>query len=86
MNKKRTLGKEKPNSTDLEKKNISIIDAPERVKKNGSFELKIELGKLVSPPNAPAQSNERIELYYGDTFLARTDYSGGQIVLKLLTK
>lgn len=86
MNKKRTSGKEKPNPTELEKEHTSTIDAPEVVKKNGSFELKIELGKLVSHPNAPAQSNERIELYYGDTFLARTDYSGGQIVLKLLTK
>ena len=81
-----TSGKKKLNPTVLEKKDTSMIDEPERFKKDGSFELKIELGKLLTRPNEPNQSNGRIELYYGDKFLARADYSGGQIVLRLLTK
>jgi len=81
-----TYGQKKVNPAVSEKKDTSMIDAPEKFKKDGSFELKIELGKLLTRPNEPNQSNGRIELYYGDKFLARADYSGGQIVLRLLTK
>jgi superoxide reductase len=69
--------KDKENLTDLEKKHIPVIDAPERVKKDEPFEVRIEVGKLLAHPNEPAHFIEWIELYSGDTFLGRAHYSGG---------
>jgi len=85
MGKKRNYRDEKLNPTELEKKRINIIDAPETVKKDGSLEIKIEFAKLLAPPDEPTHSNKRIEFYYGDTFLARANYSGGQVIIKLIT-
>jgi len=85
MGKKRNYRDEKPNPTELEKKRINMINAPETVKKDGSLEIKIEFAKLLAPPDEPTHSNKRIEFYYGDTFLARANYSGGQVIIKLIT-
>jgi superoxide reductase len=59
--------------TDLEKKHIPIIQAPERVKKGEPFEVYVEVGKYMKHPNENAHYIEWIELYSGDTFLARVD-------------
>ena len=69
--------KDKDNLTDLEKKHIPQIYAPDRVKKDEPFEVKIEVGKLLPHPNEPGHFIEWIELYSGDTFLGRAHYSGG---------
>ena len=69
--------KDKDNPSDLEKKHIPVIYAPERVKKNEPFEVKIEVGKLLAHPNEPGHFIEWIELYSGDTFLGRAHYGGG---------
>jgi superoxide reductase len=69
--------KDKDNLSDLEKKHIPVINAPEKVKKDEPFEVKIEVGKLLAHPNEPGHFIEWIELYSGDTFLGRADYSGG---------
>ena len=69
--------KKKDNLTDLEKKHMPIINAPERVNKDEPFEIEIDVGKLLTHPNEPAHFIEWIELYCGDTFLARAHYSGG---------
>lgn len=59
--------------TDLEKKHIPVITAPDRVKKGEPFEVLIEVGKLLAHPNEVSHFIEWIELYSGDTFLARFD-------------
>ncbi|MCF7907438.1 MAG: class II SORL domain-containing protein [Candidatus Omnitrophica bacterium] len=69
--------KDKANPTDLEKKHIPIIEAPDKVKKDELFEIKIEIGKLLAHPNEPAHFIEWIELYCGHTFLGRASLSGG---------
>lgn len=69
--------KDKDNLSDLEKKHIPVIYAPEKVKKNEPFEVKIEVGKLLAHPNEPGHFIEWIELYSGDTFLGRVHYNGG---------
>lgn len=69
--------KDRNNLTDLEKKHIPVIEAPARVKQDGIFDVKVEVGKLLAHPNEPGHFIEWIELYSGDTFLARTNYSGG---------
>lgn len=71
------LAKDNANLTDLEKKHTPVIDASTKVKKNEAFEIKIEIGKLLAHPNEPAHFIEWIELYCGDTFLGRVNYSGG---------
>lgn len=57
--------------TDLEKKHTPVITAPTKVKKGESFEVTVEVGKLLAHPNENAHFIEWIELYSGDTFLAR---------------
>ncbi|MFH1478280.1 MAG: desulfoferrodoxin family protein [Candidatus Omnitrophota bacterium] len=71
--------KDKNNLADLEKKHLPVIDSPEKVKKDGAFEIKIEVGGIdgVIHPNEAAHFIEWIELYCGDTFLGRSSFSGG---------
>lgn len=71
------IPKDHTNMTDLEKKHIPIIDAPENVEKDKPFEVTVEVGKLKEHPNEAAHFIEWIELYCGDTFLGRTMFSGG---------
>jgi superoxide reductase len=59
--------------TDLEKKHTPVISAPTKVKKGESFEVNIEVGKYLTHPNENAHFIEWIELFSGDTFLARVN-------------
>jgi superoxide reductase len=59
--------------TDLEKKHTPVIEAPSQVKKGEAFEVFIQVGKHMPHPNENAHFIEWIELYSGDTFLARLD-------------
>ncbi|MFQ6083336.1 MAG: class II SORL domain-containing protein [Candidatus Aminicenantia bacterium] len=59
--------------TDLEKKHTPIIEAPDKVRKGEPFEVFIEVGRHMKHPNENAHYIEWIELYSGDTFLARVD-------------
>ncbi|HPP66832.1 MAG TPA: class II SORL domain-containing protein [bacterium] len=63
--------------TDFEKKHIPVITAPDRVKKDQEFDVIIEVGKLFPHPNEPGHFIVWIELYNGDTFLARASFYGG---------
>jgi superoxide reductase len=65
--------KDPDNTTDLEKKHLPVISAPEKVKPGECFEVTVEVGKLLAHPNEPAHFIEFIDLYSGDTFLARLD-------------
>jgi superoxide reductase len=71
------LPKDKTNLTDLEKKHTPVITAPAKTKRDEVFEVKVEVGKLLAHPNEPGHFIEWIELYCGDTYLARTQLSGG---------
>lgn len=59
--------------TDLEKKHTPVIESPKAVKKGEPFEVYVEVGKHMSHPNENAHYIEWIELFSGDTFLARVD-------------
>jgi superoxide reductase len=62
-------------ANDLEKKHLPIISAPESVKKGEHFEVTVEVGKLLRHPNEPGHFIQFIELYAGDTYLARMDFT-----------
>lgn len=55
----------------LEKKHTPVITAPDKVKKNETFEVKVEVGKYKDHPNEHGHFIQEIELYSGDTFLGR---------------
>lgn len=59
--------------TDLEKKHVPVVEAPSRVKKSEPFEVYVEVGKHMKHPNENAHYIEWIELFSGETFLARVD-------------
>lgn len=69
--------KDRENMNDLEKKHLPVIDAPDKVKKDDTFEVKVEVGKLLEHPNEPGHFIEWVEIYCGDTFLGRVSYSAG---------
>ena len=64
------------NLTDLEKKHLPVITAPDRVRPGECFEVTVEVGKLLAHPNEIAHSIEFIELYAGHVYLARVDFTG----------
>lgn len=55
----------------LERKHAVIIEAPDVVEKGEQFEVKVRVGEYQEHPNEPGHFIEWIELYSGDTFLAR---------------
>lgn len=59
--------------SDLEKKHTPVIEAPSKVKKGDPFEVVVEVGRHIKHPNENAHYIEWIELFSGDTFLARVD-------------
>lgn len=63
--------------TDLEKKHLPVIEAPDSVKAGEPFEVTVHVGKLLAHPNEPGHHIESIELYKGHVFLARVDLAGG---------
>ena len=65
------------NLTDLEKKHMPVIEAPEKTEKEKVFEVFVQAGKLLAHPNEPAHFIEWIELYCGDTFVGEASFCGG---------
>jgi superoxide reductase len=65
--------KDPANMTDLEKKHVPVISAPDKVAPGECFEVKIEVGKLMAHPNANDHFIGFIELYAGHVFIARID-------------
>ncbi|MBS3815257.1 MAG: class II SORL domain-containing protein [Hadesarchaea archaeon] len=59
--------------SDLEKKHAVIIEAPDQVKSNEEFEVKVKVGEHMEHPNEPGHFIEWMELYSGETFLARME-------------
>ena len=64
---------------DLEKKHLPIIDAPNKIGQNETFEVNIHIGGIdgIEHPNEPGHFIEWVELYSGDTFLGKCYYNGG---------
>ena len=62
--------------SELEQKHVPVISAPDKVKRDEIFSVTVEVGKLKTHPNEPAHLIEWVELYCGDTFLARTSLAG----------
>ena len=71
--------KDAKNLVDLEKKHLPVIEAPDKVGRNEVFKVAVRVGGIdgVEHPNEPAHSIEWLELYCGDTFLGRSQFSGG---------
>ncbi len=61
--------------TDLEKKHLPVITAPQSVNKGEFFDVLIEVGKAMTHPNELTHYIEFIELYAGDRYLARMDFT-----------
>lgn len=57
----------------LEKKHTVIIDAPDSVQAGEKFEVTLKVGEYKEHPNEIGHFIEWMELYSGDTFLARLD-------------
>ena len=65
--------KDKSNLTDLEKKHLPVITAPDTVRAGECFEVVVEIGKLLQHPNEAGHFIEFIELYAGHAYLAHLD-------------
>lgn len=63
------------NMTDLEKKHLPIITVPEKITANEKFDVIVEVGRLMPHPNELTHFIEFIELYAGDQYLARMDFT-----------
>ena len=63
------------NMTDLEKKHMPVITAPKSVAKGEFFDVVVEVGKIMPHPNELGHYIEFIELYAGDRYLARMDFT-----------
>jgi len=59
-----------------EQKHTPVISAPDKVKRDETFTVNVEVGKLKAHPNEPAHFIEWVELYSGDTFLTRVSLAG----------
>jgi len=56
--------------TDLEKKHLPAIDAPNSVSAGEKFEVTIEVGRLLTHPSEPGHSIQSITLMRGEITLA----------------
>jgi len=65
--------KDPQNMTDLEKKHVPVVTAPESVGNGECFEAVIEIGKYMAHPNEPGPFIDFIELYADETYLGRLD-------------
>lgn len=59
--------------TDLEKKHLPVIDAPDSVKAGEPFEVTVEVGRLLAHPNEPGHHIQWIVLLNGSLTLAMVE-------------
>jgi superoxide reductase len=69
------VAKDKANLTDMEKKHLPVITAPDTVKSGECFTVTVEVGKLLPHPNERAHHIEFVELYEDRLYLCRADFS-----------
>jgi|Deesub1362A_J573_1020465.scaffolds.fasta_scaffold00005_185 superoxide reductase len=63
------------NLSDLEKKHLPVLYAPEVVKANEAFSVTVKVGELLKHPNEYGHFIQWIELYAGEAFIGRADLS-----------
>jgi len=63
------------NLTDLEKKHLPVLEAPETVAPGECFELLVEVGKLLAHPNEQNHFIQFLDVYADRTYLARVDFT-----------
>ncbi len=63
------------NPSELEKKHIPDIEAPNEVLKGEFFEVSIIVGRMQTHANEPGHFIQYIDLYADDNFIARTDFA-----------
>jgi len=68
--------KDPANMTDLEKKHVPVIEAPDSVTAGEPFEVTVHVGKLLKHPNEPGHHIESVDLYKGYVLLARAALAG----------
>lgn len=61
------------NVSDLEKKHVPLIRAPDVVGKGECFDLEVEVGMMMAHPSEHKHFVQFIDLYADETFLARAD-------------
>ncbi len=66
------------NLSDLEKKHIPFIDAPETVTKGEYFDIRVEVGRLLAHQNEYQHFIQFLDLYADDAFLTRVDFMAGR--------
>lgn len=67
--------KDPDNLTDLERKHLPVISAPEEVEAGECFEVTIEVGKLLAHPNERGHYIHFVELYADHAYLGRADFT-----------
>ena len=63
------------NMTDLEKKHLPVLTAPDSVGARECFEVVVEVGKLLAHPNQHAHFVQFVELYADDLWLGRQEFT-----------
>ncbi len=61
--------------TDLEKKHVPVISAPDSVAKGECFEVTVEVGKHLEHPNETGHFIQFVELYADETYLGRQHFT-----------
>jgi superoxide reductase len=69
--------------TDLEKKHLPVIEAPEKVAVGENFEVRIEVGRHLEHPREHKHFIQFVDLYADDTFLARADFTSAKTCPKV---
>ncbi len=59
------------NMSELEREHLVTVTAPEQVSANEPFEVTVEVGENMSHPQQPKHYIDFIDLYAGDTYIAR---------------
>ncbi len=67
--------KDPENMTEIEMKHLPTIDAPDSVKAREPFEVTIGLGHGITHPDEGMHHIQWVELFAGDAFLARADFT-----------
>ena len=60
--------------SDLEKKHVPVISAPDSVKKGECFEVTVEVGKHKAHPSEPGHFINFVELYADHSYLGRQHF------------
>ena len=66
------------NLSNLEKKHIPSIKAPQTVKNGECFDVTLEVGKTIAHANESSHCIHSIDLHADETFLARTDFTAAR--------